>query len=149
MTWSEALSELLDNPRELWAVAICSVLGFWAVSKFLAIGVAGRNSRDDSGQRSERDPTSGAGAGTGEGAREDANQRETKASSSESAQWFDVLGVSQNASVGEIKSAYRRRISEYHPDKVATLGTELRELAEKKSRTINEAYRVALLLRGE
>lgn len=28
----------------------------------------------------------------------------------------------------------------YHPDKVASLGDELKELAEKKTKDINEAY---------
>lgn len=33
-----------------------------------------------------------------------------------------------------------KRVSEYHPDKVATLGEELRKLAEEKTKQINEAY---------
>jgi DnaJ-domain-containing protein 1 len=31
-------------------------------------------------------------------------------------------------------------MTEYHPDKVASLGPELRALAEKKSKEINAAY---------
>lgn len=40
----------------------------------------------------------------------------------------------------ELKIAYRRKMSEYHPDKVSMLGKELRELAEEKSKAINIAY---------
>lgn len=53
---------------------------------------------------------------------------------------FTVLGVSRNATFEEIKSAYRTKMREYHPDKVASLGAELRELAERKAKQINEAY---------
>jgi len=51
-----------------------------------------------------------------------------------------ALGLSQGATLVEVKSAYRARIREYHPDKVAHLGSELTELAERKSKEINAAY---------
>ena len=53
-----------------------------------------------------------------------------------------VLGVSPDASQEEVKAAYRLRMQEYHPDKVAHLGPELRILAERKAKEINEAYRI-------
>ncbi len=53
---------------------------------------------------------------------------------------FTVLGVARNATFDEIKSAYRTKMREYHPDKVASLGAELRELAERKAKQINEAF---------
>ncbi len=49
----------------------------------------------------------------------------------------------------EIRKAYQHRIAEYHPDKVAALGAELRELAERKSKEINLAYDEACSARGE
>jgi len=58
--------------------------------------------------------------------------------------WSEVLEVARNASVDEIRAAYRRLISQYHPDKVATLGQALRDLAEVKSREITHAYQVAI-----
>jgi DnaJ like chaperone protein len=51
-----------------------------------------------------------------------------------------ILGIRPGAPIEEVKRAYRRRMAEYHPDKVASLGVELRELAERKSREINAAY---------
>ena len=36
--------------------------------------------------------------------------------------------------------AYRRLISQYHPDKMAGVAEELREQAEKKASEINAAY---------
>jgi restriction system protein len=52
-----------------------------------------------------------------------------------------VLGLSRNATREEIRAAYRALIVQYHPDKVAQLGPELRQLATEKSAQINEAYR--------
>jgi DnaJ-domain-containing protein 1 len=51
-----------------------------------------------------------------------------------------VLGIRERVSPSELKSKYRDAISKYHPDRVHGLGDELRELAEKKSQEINEAY---------
>jgi preprotein translocase subunit Sec63 len=62
--------------------------------------------------------------------------------------WHYVLNIEANASVEDIKSAYQRLISQYHPDKVASLGQELRELAESKSKEITVAYREAMRSRG-
>jgi DnaJ-domain-containing protein 1 len=54
--------------------------------------------------------------------------------------WHDVLGVSPDATHDQIVSAYRARMSEYHPDKVANLGPDIRALAEQKAKEINAAY---------
>jgi DnaJ-domain-containing protein 1 len=62
--------------------------------------------------------------------------------------WYQVLGVPPTASILDIKTAYRLRISLYHPDRVAGLGEELQQLAEKKAKEINEAYALACRLRG-
>ena len=53
---------------------------------------------------------------------------------------YVILGVPRGASAEELKAAYRRRMAEYHPDKVAHLGAELRALAEKKAKAIHSAY---------
>jgi DnaJ like chaperone protein len=62
----------------------------------------------------------------------------------EKAKAFDayaVLGVSRSASSDAIQAAYRARMMEYHPDKVAHLGEELQKLAHDKSQDIQRAYR--------
>lgn len=53
---------------------------------------------------------------------------------------YRVLGVPSMASADEIKAAYRLRMAEYHPDKVAHLGPELRKLADLKTKAIQRAY---------
>jgi DnaJ like chaperone protein len=63
------------------------------------------------------------------------------------AAWFDVLGVSEAAELAQIEYAYRVKMSQYHPDKVAQLGEDIRQLAEAKSKEINAAYETAMRLR--
>jgi DnaJ like chaperone protein len=53
---------------------------------------------------------------------------------------YEVLGVRKQASIDDIKSAYRKLAAKYHPDKVDHLGDEFRTLAEQKFKEIQEAY---------
>jgi len=62
--------------------------------------------------------------------------------------WHEILGVSSEATADEIREAYKRLISKYHPDKVDALGEELRDLAEHKTQEITAAYREAMRARG-
>ena len=54
--------------------------------------------------------------------------------------WYEVLQIPADSPMEEISRAYRRRVSEYHPDKVAQLGEEIREVAERRTKEINSAY---------
>lgn len=56
--------------------------------------------------------------------------------------FFEILGISKEAprDFNGIKSVYRRRIAQYHPDKVSAMGPEIKEVAEQKAKEINEAY---------
>ncbi len=58
--------------------------------------------------------------------------------------WWTALNVSRNASLDEIQDAYRTLISQYHPDKVARLGDEIKAVADRKSKEINSAYEAAV-----
>ena len=53
---------------------------------------------------------------------------------------YETLQVSPNASIDDIRAAYRRMVQLYHPDKVSELGPELREVAERHMKEINAAY---------
>ncbi len=53
---------------------------------------------------------------------------------------YDILGISPGAGRDEIKTAYRKLASQYHPDKVAHLGAEFQALAEQRFKEIQEAY---------
>jgi DnaJ-domain-containing protein 1 len=54
--------------------------------------------------------------------------------------WFEILEVDPVATLEEIKLAYKKKISMYHPDKVSALGPEFTLIAEKKTKQINTAY---------
>ena len=51
-----------------------------------------------------------------------------------------ILGLVGNYTLEDAKSAYRPLLAQYHPDKVALMGDEIREVAERKAKEINEAY---------
>jgi uncharacterized membrane protein YkvA (DUF1232 family) len=53
---------------------------------------------------------------------------------------YEILGIPASATVDEIQAAYRARMREYHPDKVAHLGEGLQKLAHKKAQEIQQAY---------
>ncbi len=53
---------------------------------------------------------------------------------------YAVLGLEPGADMETIKKSYRRLSMQYHPDKVAHLGAEFKQVAEEKMKEINAAY---------
>jgi len=53
---------------------------------------------------------------------------------------YQTLGIDSSASGEEIQAAYKARMHEYHPDKVAHLGEELQKVAHRKAVEIQQAY---------
>ncbi len=114
---------------ELGVVILGLFLGYWIVTTFVF--------KDGS----KRSSSSGGSQDTGANAANDAE--------ASPASWDKVLNVAPEASVDDIRKAYKSLMSQYHPDKVASLGDELKALAERKSKEITQAYREAMLARGE
>jgi DnaJ-domain-containing protein 1 len=110
---------------ELIVVAFGLFLGYWVVSRFLTGASTKTSGGRSSGDRIQPQPSTG-------------NELE----------WHEVLDVSPSADSDDIKKAYKALMSQYHPDKVASLGDELIVLAEKKSKEITAAYRTAMNERG-
>ena len=63
---------------------------------------------------------------------------------------YEALGIEPDAAPAEIKRAYRRLISQNHPDKLAARGLpeSMRAVAEERSREINAAYDLIKSARG-
>ena len=56
--------------------------------------------------------------------------------------YYAVLDIDSEANQEEIRHAFRERVRACHPDRVANLDADLRQLAEEKMVRLNEAYAV-------
>lgn len=56
--------------------------------------------------------------------------------------YYQILGVSRNASEDDIKKAYRTMALKYHPDRLVNASEKERKDAENKLKEISEAYSV-------
>jgi DnaJ like chaperone protein len=58
------------------------------------------------------------------------------------AQAYAQLGLEANATDAEVKKAYRKLVSQYHPDKLVSHGLpeEMMDIAKTRVREINTAY---------
>jgi len=57
---------------------------------------------------------------------------------------YNILGIKKQATMDEIKKAYREKLKKFHPDVVEKLNLdpEYRELFEEKTREIHNAYQL-------
>lgn len=55
---------------------------------------------------------------------------------------YKVLEIDSTATDDEVKAAYRKLARKHHPDRVASLGEDVRKAAEEKFRQINEAKEI-------
>lgn len=99
-------------------LVVCFALGYWLVMKFMNLSVS--KARDDSA----------------------ADERVTLSN------WFEILEVPEDSSREQINAAFKKKIAQYHPDKVAMMGPEIRAVAEAKSKQINAAYELGMRRRG-
>jgi DnaJ-domain-containing protein 1 len=110
------------TPAEIAISVVGAVAGYWIVSKFIAGSPKPREvekPRPVNGVLGPNDPVN-------------------------IFNWHLVLGVNETASKEEITAAYKRKISQNHPDKVAQMGDEIRAIADAKSQQINAAYEIGI-----
>jgi DnaJ like chaperone protein len=90
--------------------------------------------------RAERHFAGGAGAGRGAPPRRGPTLEDA----------YAVLNVSADASDAEVKRAYRRLMSQHHPDKLVAKGLpeEMMKLATQKTHEIRQAYDRVKAARG-
>lgn len=79
-----------------------------------------------------------------------AHQRNTPGKGSSTADDYKIIGVKKTATDAEIKRAYRRLISQHHPDKLVAKGLpeEMVKLATDKTQQIRAAYERIMTTRG-
>ena len=147
-----------------WAfVFICSWWMLWKLDSLLGFEPTPKEPADNQENRTE-EPTEerkrakvGKEEDKSEGKEPDGSKDDEESGSGESGETFasvqpeapsdpmeagfaKTLGLEKPYSEEEIKSAYRKLIAQYHPDRVSAMGPEIREVAETKAREINEAY---------
>jgi len=61
---------------------------------------------------------------------------------------YYTLGIKESASIGEIKSAYKKLIKQYHPDLVQNLNKDEQLKASQKAKEINKAYSILEKIRN-
>jgi len=113
------------SPLEITVILFGAFIGYWIVSHF----VGGK--KPHSGK--EADDIEGKSADFPNSSDDDGGK-----------EWHQVLQVAPDASHEQVRTAYKTLIGQYHPDKVAGLGEELRALSEAKTKEINVAYQQAL-----
>lgn len=117
--------------QELVAILLGLFFGFLAVSKFFGKSVV--KQKNDHGPQCQEVQRGGL-----------PNENEPPFLPS----WYEVLGVSASASLEEIRSAHKSLLDKYHPDKVESMGPEVKAICEARSKEINNAYEKALKARG-
>jgi DnaJ like chaperone protein len=80
----------------------------------------------------------------------DRTQAGPAAAPSRLADAYTALGLESDATDAEVKRAYRRLVSENHPDKLRAKGLpeSMRSIAEERTREINVAYELIKAARG-
>ena len=61
---------------------------------------------------------------------------------------YKILEIGPNATDSEVKKAYRKMATKYHPDKVNHLGIDIQKLAEEKFKSVSDAYQTIKKQRG-
>lgn len=62
--------------------------------------------------------------------------------------YYEVLGLTENATDEELRSAFRRLAAENHPDRVANLGPREAEAAAERFRQVKDAWEALRKIRG-
>jgi len=71
----------------------------------------------------------------------------TRTTSQQLASAYQILGISEDCSLQEVKKAYRKLMSQHHPDKLVAKGLppEMMEMAKQKTQEIQAAYDLIIL----
>ena len=59
-------------------------------------------------------------------------------------EWYEILGVSKDATNAEVRAAHRAKIKQYHPDTVSHMAEKFVDLATQESQKLNVALQEGL-----
>lgn len=107
---------------------LCRALGVSDIE--LAAVAAMKGYGPQQGPWQQHDPRGSGSTGSGSGG----------GSSRSQADPYTVLGIARGAEPRDIKRAYRKLMSQHHPDKLGDVPDELKRRAEAQAREINAAY---------
>lgn len=115
------------SSTEIIVIAIGLVFGYWIVMKLM-----------------------GGGSAQEEPLRRDASDRAEEPGDETllPIEWHVLLDIDRTASVAQIRAAYQAQLAQYHPDRVAHFGADIRAAAEQRRRAIEIAYHEAMHERG-
>lgn len=127
---------------ELLVVVFGAFIGYWVVSQFSA-GRKGNTPHDpaDAGPRNSPQPGEPECPESADG------EPHPRTAEAEPPPWHEVLQIPPDADIEAIQRAYAHLVSQYHPDKVATLAPEVRELCLRKTEELGAARDRALAAR--
>jgi DnaJ like chaperone protein len=150
--------ELHPKEEEL-LLRVCKLLGFPETEfrHMQALARASMGGRSH-GQRGSWQGERASGwrqrdSGTGQSGQQSGGQRQRRPAGGERmtvAQAYQILGIGPQASDGDVKKAYRRAMSQHHPDKLVAKGLpeEMVKAATEKTAQIRRAYEQIKALRG-
>lgn len=126
--------------QEIVVVLLGIFFGYLLVSKFIGAGKPKPNGQEAAEINRQR-----------EDKKSEQHQRHTdepsKSKTEQALAWHEVLLVPAHASMDDIRRSYKKLMSQYHPDKVASMAPELKHICEVKTKEINVAYDEAVKLR--
>ena len=61
---------------------------------------------------------------------------------------YDILGIKKTATDSDIKTAYRKMVKKYHPDKLKNVSDDVVKLAKEKFQSVKDAYEQIKKQRG-
>lgn len=135
------------NPRNGFGICKSCFKFLWDAGKEKLQRLAQRAARQKA-QQSKRESYVGHGPPPGAGAQGDAGHRGPQQQSTRQKPW-EVLGVAPDASIDDIKRAYRKLAMEYHPDRVPPgASAKEREHARFKFEELTRAKEVMVKVRS-